>query len=252
MLNRFSPAIFLCGLLLVSGCATFYNPATQSNEMLLIDTPYEVSLGADMSKEIEQKMKVYNNPSMQQRLETIGRKVAAASDRQDIAYHFKIIDDKELNAFAIPGGFIYANRGLMESATDDELAAVLAHEVGHVAARHGVKRLQAVLGYELILSLALGSKNKQETMKDAVSVIFNLITLGYSRQDETLADTLSVRYSRRSGFNPRGMVTFFKKLENASGSKSSHYNPVFLSSHPPIEERIRHVEDQISHAASLP
>ena len=160
-------------------------------------------------------------------------------------YHFKIVKDKELNAFAIPGGFIYVNKGLMDIATNDELAGVLAHEIGHIAARHSVKRLQAVLGYQIIMGIALGISG-QQTIGQATDVVFNLVNLGYSRKDELLADRLAVKYSRKSGFNPRGILTFFEKLKKEAEKEGPNFNLVFLSSHPPLEQRIKNIEDEIA------
>ncbi len=226
------------------GCVTFYNPATQKKEHLLIDTKSEVSLGENMDKELHRELKILDNPRTQQRLDAIGKKVAGASDRQDLTYTFRIVSDKDLNAFALPGGYIYINSGLMESTTDDELACVLAHEIGHIAARHSVKKLQAILGYQIVMSIVLGNSD-QKVVAQAIGITFNLTSLGYSRKDEFLADKLAVKYARRSGFNPKGMVTFFAKLKKEVSKQGPDFNLIFLSSHPPINERIKEVEKEI-------
>ncbi|MCX5703893.1 MAG: M48 family metallopeptidase [Candidatus Omnitrophica bacterium] len=242
-LNNFILLSF-CAILL-SGCVTIYNPATEKRETLLIDTPGEISLGRDMDKQLQYKLKILQDPQTQPRLDSIGSRVAGASDRQDLAYAFRIVKDKELNAFAIPGGYVYLNSGLLDVASDDELACVLAHEIGHIAARHSVKRLQTVLGYQLIMGIALGISG-QQAMGSAVDVVFNLASQGYSRNDEFLADKLSVRYSRKAGFNPYGMVSFFEKLKKEAQKRGPNFTPVFLSSHPPIEERIKKVEEEMA------
>jgi len=236
-------SILICGLIILSGCTTIYNSATGQRETLFIDTKTEVSLGSDIAKEIRREKKIVNDPRMQERLEIVAKKIATVSDRQDLNYHFNIINEKEFNAFAIPGGNVYINRGLMEAANDDELAAVVGHEVGHIAARHSVKRLQAVLGYQLLSSIALGTSG-QEHVFQAVDVVFNVVALGYGRKDEFLADKLGVKYSKAAGFNPRGMVTFFQKLKQES--KNSGPSLVFLNSHPPIDERIKQAQREIS------
>lgn len=242
-LNNFI-ILFLCAILL-SGCVTIYNPATEKKETLLIDTPGEISLGRDMDKQLQYKLKILGDPQMQSRMDSIGSRIASASDRQDLNYAFRIVKDKELNAFAIPGGYVYLNSGLLDVASDDELACVLAHEIGHIAARHSVKRLQTVLGYQLIMGIALGI-SKQQAIGSAVDVVFNLVSQGYSRKDEFLADKLSVRYSKKAGFNPYGMVSFFEKLKKEAAKRGPNFMPVFLSSHPPIEERIKRVEEEIA------
>jgi len=237
--------IFLTLSFLLSGCVTIYNPATQKKETLLIDTPNEIALGRDMDKEIRRKMKILQDPKRQNRLDNIGTKVSSFSDRKDLTYYFKIIDDKEFNAFAIPGGFIYVNAGLMDATTDDELACVLGHEIGHVAARHSVKRLQVDLGYEILLNIALGISG-QQTMGKAMDIVYGLTSLGYSRKDELLADKLAVKYARAAGFNPYGMITFFRKLEEEAKKKGGNLRIEFLSSHPDLEERIKNVEKEIA------
>src|SRR3989338_4260960 len=232
-------------LLLLNGCVTIYNPATQKRETLLIDTQSEVALGRDMDRQIQRKLKILQDPKRQNRLDNIGIKVSGFSDRKDLTYYFRAIDDKEFNAFAIPGGFIYVNAGLMDAATDDELACVLAHEIGHVAARHSVKHLQANLGYQLIMSIALGISG-QQAMGEAMDIVFNLASLGYSRKDETLADKLAVKYAKNAGFNPYGMITFFKKLRKEADKKGGNLRVEIFSSHPNIEERIKNVEREIA------
>jgi predicted Zn-dependent protease len=230
-------------LLFLSGCTTIYNSATGKHETLLIDTQEEVSLGRDMDKQVKLEIKLLKHPQMQERLNSIGNKIAAVSDRQDLKYYFNIVDDREFNAFAIPGGNVYVNSGLIQAANDDELAAVLGHEVGHIAARHSVKRLQAVLGYQLIAAIALGASGQPQIVQ-AVDVAFNVVVLGYSRKDEYLADKLGIKYANAARFNPQGMVTFFLKLQNQG--KNAGLNLVFLSSHPPIEDRIKQAEKQIA------
>ena len=232
-----SAAIFL------SGCATIYNPATERKETYLINTKMEVSLGSDMDRQVQGKYKILDNPSMQARLNRIGDRLAKVSDRQDLTYSFKIIDDKDLNAFAVPGGYIYVHSKLMEMATDDELAGVVAHEIGHIAARHSVKKLQTALGYQIILGVALGLSG-QQYMGQAMDIVFNLASLGYGRQDELLADKLGVRYTKRAGFDPRGMLTFFEKLKKEEEG-DPNYTPTFLRSHPPTDERIERIKKEI-------
>ena len=235
--------IFFILAFLIGGCTTIYNPATGRKETFFIDSRTEVSLGQDMAKQINSEMKLVTDPIMYQRLQRLAHRVAAVSDRQDVTYKFNIVDDKVFNAFAIPGGIVYINSGLMQAADDDELAAVLGHEVGHIAARHSVKRLQAVLGYQLITSIALGGEEKRQVLQ-AVDVVFNVVTLGYGRKDELLADKLGVKYANAAGFNPSGMITLLQKLKKES--RETGINLVFLSSHPPIEERIKLVEQEIA------
>ncbi|MFH0826757.1 MAG: M48 family metallopeptidase [Candidatus Omnitrophota bacterium] len=243
-LKTFNHLLVFLLVLFLNGCATIYNPATQRKEYYLIGTKQEVAMGQEMDGALQEKLTMLNSPLMLIRLNRIGERIAAVSDRQDLVYTFKIVQDKELNAFAIPGGFVYVHSALMDLATDDELAGVLAHEIGHVAARHSVKRLQTALGYQIVMGIALGLSGQQD-MGQALDIVFNLTTLGYGRKDELLADKLAVKYTRLAGFNPNGIVTFFEKLMKASEDKGASRVPVFLSSHPEMQERIRQVKIEI-------
>ncbi len=230
--------------ILLCGCVTTYNPATGRGEFILIDTKSEIALGNSLSQQIAQEFKISDDFKLNSRLKDIGQKVAKASDRQDLEYQFFVIEDKELNAFAIPGGRVYVNSAVLNIASDDELAAVVSHEVGHIAARHSVKKLQAVLGYQIVMSIAFSQASSAQ-INQALDVVFNLASLGYSREDERLADKLAVRYAYRAGFNPRGMVTFLYKLEEEAKKQGRTYHLIFLESHPALEERINNMNKEI-------
>ena len=135
----FKKLLLILVILCCSGCATVYNPATGRQELILIDTPTEVALGRNVAKGITKEYTLSRDPSRLARLKKIGTKIASVSDRSNLTYHFHAVEDEELNAFALPGGYVYINTGLMDETTDDELACVLGHELGHVAARHSIK-----------------------------------------------------------------------------------------------------------------
>jgi predicted Zn-dependent protease len=248
---RFGCCFLLVALLPVfsSGCATIYNPATGRNEAIFINTASEVAIGNSAASQIATRYKISSDQEDIKRLEDIGAMIAAVSDRQDLDYRFYIIEDKTLNAFTIPGGHVYMFRGLYEKLDDDELAAVLAHEIGHVAARHIVKKMQASLGYQLLSTLALAAYTKGQDDKKtksagylgyAAATAFNLVQLGYSRQDEYQADELSVKYTKAAGFNPEGMKNALDVLR--AEEKKGFPVPYILRSHPYIDERIERLE----------
>ena len=239
-LKKSKLVVFLL-ILLLYGCTTLYNPATGKKELLFIDTKDEVSIGQDMASQVQSELNILDDDILQKRLDKIGQNVSFNCDRQDLKYYFKIVKDDEFNAFALPGGFVYVNSGLLKSANDDELACVLGHEIGHIAAKHSVKRLQANLGYQILINIALGASD-QQTILQAVDITYSLVALGYSRKDEFLADRLAIKYAQKSGYKPYGMISFFKKLKS---QQKPGFNLVFLSSHPPIEERIKQIEKEI-------
>ena len=202
-----------------------------------------MSLGKSISRQAELEYPISGDIIQNKRLKKIGKKIAAVSDRQDLVYVFKVVKDKTLNAFSLPGGFVYVNSGLMDKADDDELACVIAHEVGHIAAKHAVKKLQVTIGYQLIMSIALNKATNIETSR-AVNTVFGLISLGYSREDERLSDRLAVKYAYKAGFKPAAMISFFKKLKEED-QKALNYHIAFLESHPAIDERINNVKAEI-------
>jgi predicted Zn-dependent protease len=232
-------AFGICASMLC-GCETIYNPATGRNETIFIGTAQEVAIGKSMAGQVGTQFRISRDPQRIQKVQGIGRAIAVVSDRTDLEYHFSVIDDKEINAFAVPGGYIYVYSGLMDIATDDELACVVAHEVGHIAARHSVKQMQAQLGYEILMSLIFRDKGSADLAK-AVNVAFGVVSLGYSREDELLADKLGVKYAYRAHYNPRAMITFLEKLRKEE-NKTLAMNFEVLRSHPNIDHRIANVE----------
>lgn len=243
-MHKASEIVFIVSLLLfLNGCATIYNPATGRQESYFISAQQEASIGRNAALEVARKYRLSLEPVYMNRVIKLGRRAAEASDRKDVPYRFGVVVDDEINAFSLPGGYVYVNTGVLSRATDDELAGVLAHEIGHIAARHHVKRIQLEIGYNIVASLAF-SRMRGDDMKRAINATFNLIELGYSREDELFADTLAIRYLGRAGFDPNAMVTFLEKLANAQGTSPQIL--VYLRSHPYPKERIEHAKAEIA------
>ncbi|MFC1624693.1 M48 family metallopeptidase [Candidatus Omnitrophota bacterium] len=234
--------LFLIVPYVLSGCATAYNPATEQNEFIFITTPAEVSLGKMISGKVSRQFKFSEDKEKIDRAVEVGNKVASVSDRQDLEYYFKVIEDESLNAFTTPGGYIYINSGLIEETSDDELACVIGHEIGHVAARHAAKKLQAQIGYDILMNIASRKGGGLGDLQRAASISFDLISLGYSREDELLSDRLGVKYAYKAGYDPHAMVTFLEKLK---GKKDEKLGFVFLRSHPYASQRINVLKEQI-------
>ncbi len=235
--------IFIIGIIL-SGCATVYNPATGREELIFIDTAQEVAIGNRVAYQVSRQYRISQDPALNERLNIIGKDVAQVCERQDVRYRFFVIREKEMNAFSIPGGYVYVNTGLMEKSTDDELAGVLAHEIAHVAARHSIKKMQAVMGYNLLMSLAF-SHGEAVEVERTVGIAMNLVSLGYEREDEREADRLAVRYTYKAGYDPYAMITMLQKLQKLE-KEDPLSMVVFLRSHPPAAERIRLVEEELT------
>lgn len=234
-----SALVLLIPLIFLSGCATVINPASGRKEYLMISTQQEISIGEQVSAEIEKSYRLSHDEGMIERANRIGLKIAKVSDRQDLAYHFKVLDNKDTNAVSTPGGYVYVYSGLMEKANDDELAAVIAHEVGHIAARHSVQAMQSNMATSLVAGLIFASMKTKNEIRQGTDAALNLIMLGYSRGDELEADNLGVRYAYYAGFDPDGSATFLEKLQKEQKENPMDKGLVYLRSHPLNSERIK-------------
>jgi predicted Zn-dependent protease len=229
----------------LTGCSTEYNLVTGKQESYYYSTDREAELGKTMSKQLEHQVKLVDDPLVQNRLATIGKRIVAVADRKDIDYSFKAIADDEINAVSLPGGFVYVNKGLIDRvSSDDELAAVLAHEVGHIVARHSIKKLQAQMGYTLAQILTIPVPQGGGAVRETANIAFTELYLGYSREDELLADQLGARYTRLAGYNPRAMITFLEKLQEYNRRKPLQPKN-YLKTHPYVPDRIRVVKQEL-------
>lgn len=232
----------------LSGCySKSYDIVTGKEELSFYSDDKEVAMGRSIARQFEKKYKPVDDPLLQKRVEDIGRRIAAVCDRKDIEYHFMAVEDKEVNAVALPGGWIYVNKGLVDRVSaDDELAGVLGHEVGHVTARHSIKKLQALWGYSF-LSVVAAVTAQDRDARAAADMAFAEIFMGYSRQDELLADRLAARYAKRAGYDPRAMMSFLKKLAEVE-RKRPLAPKSYYKTHPDSPDRIRVVKEELGEA----
>jgi predicted Zn-dependent protease len=238
----------LAGLLAMTagGCATLYNPATGRRETVLttaVEETYGRLARTQMGLLSLRKGKV--NDEEFKKIQAIGERLAQVSDRKAVRYQFGVIREKSLNAFTLPGGTIYIHTGILEKGTEDEVAAVLAHEVGHVAARHVAKHLQADLGFSAVLAVAqvAGMKvNSARVMKS----IYTRLNKGFSRQDELEADRLALRYAKRAGYDPHALISFFEKMLEAHPEGPAQRARVWDMTHPLTTARIAKAKEELA------
>lgn len=247
----------LASLLMVAatGCSVF----KIIPEALFMMTPdQEVRFGAQVAQEVEKRVQLVNDVTVLDYVRDVGNRVVRASPHSDIPIRFFVVKDDSINAFAIPGGNVYVNTGLLHAADDEaELASVMAHEVGHVVRRHGARQVSHTEGPTVVLQVITGDNavRSAELMNSILSkgVMFNL-----SSQDEFEADSMSVRTLYNAGYDPQALDRLLNKLVQTYGERGptlkimeqfSRYVPVSTSSHPPTVERINRVE---SLARSLP
>ncbi|MGD9015573.1 MAG: Maf and M48 domain-containing protein, partial [Candidatus Omnitrophota bacterium] len=243
-INLLLTLLLTCGGFGLGGCVTEYNLATQQEEWIIYSTDKEVKMGHSIAKAVEKEHELVDDPLIQKRVEDIGKKIAQVCDRKEINYYFKVIEDEEINAFALPGGIIYVNRGLIDEVeNDDELACVLAHEVGHIVARHSIKKLQAMMGYSF-LRILMAQAPQSGNLVTGADIAFSQIVAGYSREDELLADQLGARYAKRAGYNPEGMLTFLSKLQEDVRRKPARPKS-YIRTHPYVPDRTRVVKQEL-------
>lgn len=244
--------LFLVSCALITGCQTEYNLVTKAEETYFYSTDKEVKMGQSIDRQIAQHYKEVDDPLMDHKVREIGKKIAAVCDRKDIDYHFRVIDEDDVNAVSLPGGYVYIFKGLVEkAASDDELAGVIAHEVGHIVARHSIKKLQAQQGFMMLrMLLAAAPSSTTAQAGNAADLAFTEIMLGYSREDELLADQLAARYSKLAGYDPKGTIRFLERLQDIH-RKSPPRPYSYYKTHPYIPDRIRVVKEELGQRMSF-
>lgn len=256
--SKWLPGLFGCLLIVgLTGCASLgtYNPATGRQEFVFIPTSAEVEMGNSMHSQITQEYPLSSDAAQVSRLQRIGQRLAQVSDRQDLEYQFYLVKAQDINAFTLPGGRIYVFDKLAEKlTTDDELAAVVAHELGHCSARHVVKKIQAAMGYDLVANFLFSRIAMSDFVRQVSALgangVAQLVFSAYGRQDEYEADRLSLKYLRLANFDMQAMVRVLEFLETESkGSKI----PLILRTHPYVSDRIiaaraeiRRIQDELS------
>ena len=238
-------AILVLSLLfLAASCAV--NPVTGKQEISLISEQGEIELGASTDKEVRAQFGVYEDPSLNEYVQKVGMALVPHTHRPHLTYHFAVLDTPVVNAFAVPGGYIYVTRGILALMNSEaELAVVLAHELGHVNARHSVRKMSQMMLAQI--GLVVGSALSETFAKAAgvAGVGVQLLFLQFSRDDERQADQLGVEYTRKGQYNPAYMIDFFESLQTMGDLSGGQTLPGFLSTHPLTSERIKNTQAMI-------
>jgi len=210
-------------------------------QLILISRNQEIEIGKEVAAALEKQYGVWDDPEQTRRIERIGRSLVAVCERKDMPYTFKILNErKELNAMAAPGGFIYITRALLEALeSDDEVAFVLGHEIGHVAGDHIRKQLSQAIAGSILLDILTGGSS--QLVRIGADIMFSLYQSGYSRQHERDADTRGVRYMKAAGYNPVAAITALKKL----GMERYKGLVRWFGTHPDIPSRIQRIADML-------
>jgi predicted Zn-dependent protease len=214
-----------------------------------VSTQQEVEMGGQYAQQINQQLPIITDALVNQYINTLGGELARVADSRGLEWHFFVVNSPEVNAFAVPGGYVYVNRGLIERATRmDQLAGVLGHEIGHVTHRHSVKQMEKQNGANIGLTVAcvlqpavcnsgLGST--------AINVVGSAVFAKFSRNDEAQADQAGIEYTTKAGIDPRGIPEMFQILLNERQTAPSRVEAWFAT-HPLEEDRIRATQATIS------
>lgn len=208
----------------------------------LISEKQEIESGKQADAQITKKYHISTNRRYNNLVNYLGKRLARASDRPDLPWTFRVIDAKDVNAFSVPS-YVYVNTGLinLNGKDQDALAGVIAHEIGHTCGKHAVKQMEkSYIGG--ILGALIGGRNRG--VGALVNVAQNMVMLGYSRDDENDADKRAVKYTLAAGYDPEGLVRFFKKLEATEGNGGGGITTYFKT-HPPTPDRVNRVEQEI-------
>ncbi len=236
-MKRVTPRLFALVVLgiLVPACAT--NPVTGRREISLVSPQQELQMGLEGYKAVSVEYGLYDDPALQAYVDSVGQRVARVSHMPSLAWHFTVIDDPTVNAFAMPGGYIYITRGILPYLNSEaQLAGVLGHEIGHVTHRHTAEQITQQQLYGLGLGLASALSETARRYSDVAQQALGLLFLKYSRTDESEADELGVQYATRAGYDPREIPTTYAMLKRVS-EQSGQRLPGFLSTHPDPGDR---------------
>jgi len=234
----------LAASLSAQACAV--NPATGRRQLSLIGEDREIEMGREADRAYAAELGLYPDSALAAYVRDLGLRLAACSERPDLPWSFRLLDDPVVNAFALPGGFVFVTRGILASLNSEaELAAVIGHEIGHVTARHSVTRLSRMQLQQLGLGLGMVLSTGVRRVGDVLSSGLQLLDLKYSRGDETQADELGLRYMTRAGYDPEAMLDVFRTLALVSGEAGSRI-PEWQSTHPEPENRETHIRERIA------
>lgn len=208
----------------------------------------EIQMGQEYSQQVNAQLPIVSDPEINRYVNLLGDQLASHTSRADLPWRFYVVDSKEVNAFSLPGGYVYVNRGLIERTSRmDELAGVLGHEIGHVVKRHSIKQMEQAQGANVGVTLACILTNicNNQAAAAAINIGGTAVFARFSRSDEAEADKEGVANVIKAGISPNGMVTMFEKLIAERKSQPSAVEGWFAT-HPLEEDRIAAVRAEIA------
>jgi predicted Zn-dependent protease len=249
LLRRGAAGLAALGLaaaaLVTAGCSV--NPATGQRQLALIGEGQEVAVGRQADQEVRTSIGLYGDEALQSYVAGLGEALASRSERPDLPWQFGVVDDPAVNAFALPGGFVYVTRGILGYLNSEaELASVLGHEIGHVTARHSVEQMSKAQLATLGLGVAMIADEELRQFGGVAEAGLGLLFLKFSRDDERQADDLGLRYLVRAGYEPAEMPKVFATLGRVSAGQPAGRIPSWLATHPDPVDREARISQQVA------
>jgi predicted Zn-dependent protease len=235
-------------VVLAAACAL--NPATGKREFSLMSEAQEIAIGQEADAQVRREMGIIEDRELQQYVSDIGIELAKHSERPSLPWHFAIVDQPVINAFALPGGYIYLSRGIMPFLDSEaQLAGVLGHEIGHVTARHSAQQYSRATGAQLGLILGSIFVPAVRPLGQLAEATLSVLFLKYGREDEIEADNLGVRYTSRAGWDPAGVAGMLTTLDRIEDETDQKGMPTWLSTHPAPADRVQRVQAAVQQAS---
>jgi predicted Zn-dependent protease len=233
---------------LAAACAT--NPVSGHRELSFLSEAEEIAIGRQSDADVRREMGVYDNPELQRYVSDVGQRLAALSHRPNLPWTFTVVDHPAVNAFALPGGFIYITRGILAYLDDEaELAGVLGHEIGHVTARHAAQQYTRATGGGIGLAVLGIFVPATQPFSDLTSLGLNVAFLKYGRDDERESDRLGIDYAAKGGWDPTAVPRFLQTLARMD-ELNERGVPNWLSTHPDPGARVGETQPLAAKAAS--
>jgi predicted Zn-dependent protease len=236
MENTVCRCLLLAVLILAGGCAK--NPVTGKNDLMLMSEGQEVAMGKQSDPEIIAFFGLYDDDNLQKFIREKGQQMASISHRNDLKYEFKVVDSPVVNAFAVPGGYVYFTRGIMAHFNNEaQFAGVLGHEIGHITARHSARQYSRAMLAQVGLVAGTVIAPEFSQYADIAQSGIGLLFLKFGRDAESQSDKLGVEYSSKIGYDAKEMAGFFRTLDELGKLSGAEEVPDFLSTHPNPADR---------------
>ncbi len=233
------PLLLFLLVLGLFGCSE-YSLITHKKDVILYPPEKEVEIGLEVARQFMKMYPPVEDQSLQEKIKKIGERLVKVCDRKDIPYRFIVVDFPGKNAVSLPGGYVFISKELVDFCqNEDEIGSVLAHEIGHIVAKHGIKRMQA--SYLGLIGIAGGTSLGDGELTKGILASLRALFSAYSREDEFTADELGAKYMRLAGYDVKAMIDLFSRLDEEIRYRSDRGRIDYFRTHPYLTERIHNI-----------